>query len=342
MTIDSSGKLGIGDPSPTHKLTVAGAISGSSTLEAVGATVLGSTLNVSGAITGADNIGTTGGFLTASAQLKGLSLVLEGQTAIDKNRNATFAAVSGSGTLQAVGATILGGALNVTGAVTLAGPASGSAAGDGSFLAVTPAGVVILDTPAGQAGTPGGSDTQVQFNDGGSFGGNANLIWDDTNFKVTGNISGSGTTTIGTSITATGPVSGSGAGSFGSLVLNGGANLQSAGISNAGAIAGATTVSATGNITTTGGQVSGSGALKGLALIIENQTVISKNRNITAAILSGSGAGSFGAGLSATGAVSGSGIGSFGSLVLDGGANLQSAGITNAGAIAGATTVTLH
>jgi len=260
MTIDSSGKLGIGDPSPTHKLTVAGAISGSSTLEAVGATtlgstlnvsgtttlagttnaqavtyttisgsstlqtvgattlgstlnvsgaitgadnigttggfltasaqlkglslvlegqtaidknrnatlnafsgsgtlqvvgatVLGSTLNVSGAITGADNIGTTGGFLTASAQLKGLSLVLEGQTAIDKNRNATFAAVSGSGTLQAVGATILGGALNVTGAVTLAGPASGSAAGDGSFLAVNSAGLLVLDTPAGGAGS---------------------------------------------------------------------------------------------------------------------------------------------------------------------------------------------
>jgi hypothetical protein len=78
---------------------------------------------------------------------------LEGQTAIDKNRNATFAAVSGSGTLQAVGATILGGALNVTGAVTLAGPASGSAAGDGSFLAVNSAGLLVLDTPAGGAGS---------------------------------------------------------------------------------------------------------------------------------------------------------------------------------------------
>ena len=37
------------------------------------------------------------------------------------------------------------------------------------------------DVGAGGAGsTPGGSDTQVQFNDGGSFGGSADLTWDDT------------------------------------------------------------------------------------------------------------------------------------------------------------------
>jgi hypothetical protein len=32
----------------------------------------------------------------------------------------------------------------------------------------------------GGGGTPGGSDTQVQFNDGGAFGGSADLTWDDT------------------------------------------------------------------------------------------------------------------------------------------------------------------
>jgi hypothetical protein len=37
--------------------------------------------------------------------------------------------------------------------VTLAGPASGSAAGDGSFLAVNSAGLLVLDTPAGGAGS---------------------------------------------------------------------------------------------------------------------------------------------------------------------------------------------
>jgi len=56
MTIDSSGKLGIGDPSPTHELTVAGAISGSSTLEVVGNTFLGGTLNVTGAVDAKSNV----------------------------------------------------------------------------------------------------------------------------------------------------------------------------------------------------------------------------------------------------------------------------------------------
>jgi len=49
--------------------------------------------------------------------------------------------------VENVGNTTLGGALNVTGALTLAGPASGSAAGNGSYLAVDSDGVVVLDTP---------------------------------------------------------------------------------------------------------------------------------------------------------------------------------------------------
>lgn len=38
----------------------------------------------------------------------------------------------------------------------------------------------VNDTIAGGGGTPGGSDTQLQFNDDGSFGGSADLTWDDT------------------------------------------------------------------------------------------------------------------------------------------------------------------
>jgi hypothetical protein len=36
----------------------------------------------------------------------------------------------------------------------------------------------------GGSGTPGGSDTQVQFNNTGSFGGSANLSWDNTNNQL--------------------------------------------------------------------------------------------------------------------------------------------------------------
>ena len=43
----------------------------------------------------------------------------------------------------------------------------------------------------GGGGTPGGTNTQIQFNDGGTFGGNANLTFDKTTsvLTVTGNIS---------------------------------------------------------------------------------------------------------------------------------------------------------
>ena len=36
------------------------------------------------------------------------------------------------------------------------------------------------------ASPPGGSDTQVQFNDSGSFGGSANLTWDGSNLSIAG------------------------------------------------------------------------------------------------------------------------------------------------------------
>lgn len=41
-------------------------------------------------------------------------------------------------------------------------------------------------------GTPGGSDTYVQFNDGGAFGGSANFTWDDSRIRITQNSIGDG------------------------------------------------------------------------------------------------------------------------------------------------------
>jgi hypothetical protein len=49
----------------------------------------------------------------------------------------------------------------------------------GQFLKTDGSGVLSWDA-AGGGGTPGGSDTQVQFNDGGAFGGDADLTWDKT------------------------------------------------------------------------------------------------------------------------------------------------------------------
>lgn len=46
-------------------------------------------------------------------------------------------------------------------------------------------GTVTIDTGAGGGGTPGGSDTQVQFNDGGSFGGDSGLTYNKTSDILT-------------------------------------------------------------------------------------------------------------------------------------------------------------
>lgn len=41
-----------------------------------------------------------------------------------------------------------------------------------------------IESMSGGGGTPGGSDTQIQFNDGGAFGGDASLTWDKTNNMI--------------------------------------------------------------------------------------------------------------------------------------------------------------
>lgn len=46
-------------------------------------------------------------------------------------------------------------------------------------------GTITLTTGGGGGGTPGGVDTQVQYNDAGSFGGNAGLTFNDATSKLT-------------------------------------------------------------------------------------------------------------------------------------------------------------
>ena len=58
-------------------------------------------------------------------------------------------------------------------------PTLGTAAG--AFLAVDANGKIIATTTPSSGGTPGGSNTQIQFNDGGNFGGSADFTW--TNAK---------------------------------------------------------------------------------------------------------------------------------------------------------------
>ena len=63
--------------------------------------------------------------------------------------------------------------------------ASGSIAGAGSYLGVTSAGQVVLTSSSGASTTPGGSDTQIQYNNSGSFGGVASLTYNDSTGHIT-------------------------------------------------------------------------------------------------------------------------------------------------------------
>lgn len=55
----------------------------------------------------------------------------------------------------------------------------------GAGVVATNTGSAITVTIAGGSGSPGGSTTQVQFNDSGSFAGSANLTFDKTTNKLT-------------------------------------------------------------------------------------------------------------------------------------------------------------
>ena len=126
-------------------------------------------------------------------------------------------------------------------------------------------------------------------------------------------------------VTVAGAVSGSGIGSFGSMVLDGALNLQSQGVLEAGSIAGATTVAMAGALTgVTTIAASGLANLDG-GIELDNGgnkfTVSTAGAVVAASSVSGA-------------------AGGFLAITCEG-VNAQSAGISNAGAIGGGTTLAL-
>ena len=72
-------------------------------------------------------------------------------------------------------------------AATLVTSAEGIGSNDNDTTIPTSAAVKAYadSVGGGGGGTPGGSDTQIQFNDGGSFGGDADLVWNKTTNALT-------------------------------------------------------------------------------------------------------------------------------------------------------------
>ena len=94
--------------------------------------------------------------------------------------------ISGSSDVDIHGNTVIGGTLDVTGTITAPGIVSGSIAGLGSYVGVnTNNELVLTSATSSGGGSPGGSDTQVQYNNGGSFGGAASLTYNDSTGHVT-------------------------------------------------------------------------------------------------------------------------------------------------------------
>ena len=110
----------------------------------------------------------------------------------------------------------------------------------------------------GGGGTPGGSTTQVQFNDGGAFGGDADLVWNKTTnvLGITGDVNlsdgGTYTTTLQT-ITPTAARTISLPDATGTVALVAGSSGQLL-WNNAGVNAGASTLTYDGSILTSSGR----------------------------------------------------------------------------------------
>lgn len=54
----------------------------------------------------------------------------------------------------------------------------------GQFLGANTSAAPSWQTPSGGSGSPGGSNTQIQYNSAGSFAGSSNLVWDNTNTRL--------------------------------------------------------------------------------------------------------------------------------------------------------------
>jgi hypothetical protein len=146
------------------------------------ATFIGNTLNIpqysgggggSGTVTKVSVVSTNG---------------LAGTVANDSTTPAISLSTTVTGLLKGDGTAISAAASGTDYAPATSGTSILYGNGSGGFSNVTVGSGLSFITgtlsATGGGGTPGGSNTQIQFNNSGSFGGSANFIWDGTNVQL--------------------------------------------------------------------------------------------------------------------------------------------------------------
>jgi len=217
---------------------------------------------------------------------------------------------------------------------------------------------LILTNPDGSPfegggnGTPGGLNTQIQFNDSGVFGGSAGFTFDKATNAVstsgsvtaTGNVTGGNILTAGLvnatgnvtggNLTTAGTVTGTDIAATGTVTSTG--NVSGGNITTAGAVSSAT-VTATGNVTggniSTEGTVTATGNVSGgniTTLGTVNGTDLAATANVSAGNVSATG-NIAGANVTATGNIDGANVSATGNV--SGGNLVAASNVVAAGAV---------
>src|SRR4030042_1022426 len=190
--ISSPGGIEVGGHGSFVSLGVQGSIVGNS-LSVKGSTYLGTNPSLS---TDTLTVGMTSTFLQTATFSKGITANLGiGDTSADYplevlSTTTQFAISHTEGTAYAEFSVDSNGDLNINpsgGNVTIndAYTLPSAAPSDNQILKYDAGtGLIAWETDAGGAGTPGGSDGQMQYNDGGSFGGTSQFYYDDASNYV--------------------------------------------------------------------------------------------------------------------------------------------------------------
>jgi hypothetical protein len=157
-----------------------------------GSTYGDSNVNTLLASWGSNTLSTTGNVSVGNLNMTGRVFDTSGVFQVNAAGNIVLVP---TGLVEISGPTVITGGQLTTGAVTYANTDGTT----GQVLTTYGNGQTYFSTVSGGSGSPGGANTQLQFNDGGAFAGNAAMTFDKTNGNISfgnlviGNIGTSGT-----------------------------------------------------------------------------------------------------------------------------------------------------